>query len=495
MLEAAGGGGGTDWWGMSMEMIQKLAQSPDIDLQYQIVDGWQKSADLVAEHMGQVTDYRDALATAWPPEKSTASATYLARLDALIKNLNDTYEAALSNHEAMSSASLSLSLAKIEMSKVYSQWDTNNKTLLAFNQQQAQKQQQASNGQPMPSPSPSGDEPPPVTASQQEALRQKAITLMSSVSSDLAEAQLKVVRPAPYTPDSVVQKDPHGVGSGSTGSPVVPPIVPTPYSGGGGGSPSGTSYSPSHSSSFPTTLGGPPPAASGPNFPGSSGGNPGLVLGGANSPSTTLPPPSAGINPITSLPSGSGSITNPGILPPTTGPFLPNGNLPPKTTGSLPGEGGGFKPIGGGLSEGGLKAMPPGGIIGRTPGGGPGEPGAARFGTQRVNPVGGVIGEPGADGVGGRGAAGFSGEGMMGDGRGAVAGSRGSRGQVGRAGTRGTTAEPYGQAGGRRAGRRDQSEEMRWDPDNPWATAAGVDPVVLPPVEQRIDPGPAIGLS
>ena len=35
----------------------------------------------------------------------------------------------------------------------------------------------------------------------------------------------------------------------------------------------------------------------------------------------------------------------------------------------------------------------------------------------------------------------------------------------------------------------------RWDPDNPWETVQGVPPVLLPPVEQRVDPGPAIGLS
>lgn len=488
MLEAAGGGGGgTDWWGMNMEMIQSLAQSPDIDAHYEIIDGWQKSAELLGEHMGQVQDYRDALATAWPPEKSSAAATYLARLDGLLKQLNETYEATLSNHEAMSSASLSLSLAKTEMNKVYSQWDTNNKTLLAFNQQQAQKKQQATSGQPTPSPSPSGDEPPPVTASQQEALRQKAITLMSGVSSDLAQAQLKVVRPAPYQPEITVEK---GQGTGGTGTgnvPVVPPIVPTPYSGGG----SGTSSSSTRGSTFPTPSGNTSPTT-GSNFPSGSGGNPGLVLGGANPPSTLPPPPSTGLNPITSLPGGAGPITTgPGVLPPGTGPFIPNGTLPRTTTGNLPGEGGGFKSFGGGLPDGGLKAMPPGGMIGKAPGGGLGEPGAARFGTQRVNPVGGVIGESGA---GGRGAGGFNGESMMGGGRGAAPGARG--GSTGRTGMRGAVSEqPYGQAGGRRSGRRDQSEDMRWDPDNPWATEEGVDPVVLPPVEQRIDPGPAIGLS
>lgn len=478
MLEAAGGGGaGTDWFGMSMEMIQQLAQSPDIDAHYQIVDGWQKSADLVSEHMFQVQQYRESLATAWPPEKSSAAAAYITRLDALISNLNETYEAALSNHEALSSASLSLSLAKTEMNKIYSQWDANNKTLAAFNQQQQPK---TASSQPTPSPSPSGEEPPPVTASQQEALRQKAITLMSGVSSDLAQAQLKVVRPTPYDATAGIEKDPHQVGPGAGGPATLPPIVPTSFAGGGGaGSTSGSSFSSGHgSATFPTSPNNALPTTGSP-FPGSGGGNPGLVLGGTN---TAPPPPfTTNPNPITTLPASGTPITNPGIVPPGTSPFLPNGNLP--TGGSFPKGEAGFKSFGG-VPEGGLRAMPPGGIIGRTPGVGLGEPAAGRLGPQRVNPIGGVIGEPTA------------GPGMMAGGRGAASGVRGGSGAAGRGGMSAVgNQQPYGQLGGRRSGRRGQSEDTAWDPDNPWVTDEGVDPVVLPPIEQRIDPGPAIGLS
>jgi hypothetical protein len=492
MLDAAGGGGaGTDWWGMSMERIQQLAQSPDIDAHYQIVDGWQKSAELVGEHMFQVQQYRESLASAWPPEKSSAAAAYVTRLDALIKNLNETYEAALSNHEAMASASLSLGLAKSEMSKIYSQWDTNNKTLLAFNQQQAQKKAQAAGGRPTPSPSPSGEEPPPVTADQQEALRQKAITLMSGVSSDLAQAQLKVVRPTPYKPVIPVDKDPHQVGSGGNGPANLPPIVPTPYPGGGGGSStSGSSFPTNHgSATFPTSASNTLPTTES-SFPGSGSGNPGLVLGGTNPPST-LPPPTFTPNPspITSLPGGGGPTFNPGILPPGSGPIPPNGTLS-TGGGKIPlGEGEGLKPFGG-VPEGGLRAMPPGGIIGKTPGGGMGEPVTGRFGPQRVNPVGGVIGEsggsPGMMGGGGRGVA----AGVRGSG-----GGRGNASMAGRGAINGNSSQPYGQSGGRRGGRRGQSEDTAWDPDNPWVTDEGVDPVVLPVAEQRIDPGPAIGLG
>jgi hypothetical protein len=55
--------------------------------------------------------------------------------------------------------------------------------------------------------------------------------------------------------------------------------------------------------------------------------------------------------------------------------------------------------------------------------------------------------------------------------------------------------QPFGTMPARPSIARDQqSNSSHWDPDNPWETAEGVAPVVLPPAEQPVDPGPAIGL-
>ena len=126
--------------------------------------------------------------------------------------------------------------------------------------------------------------------------------------------------------------------------------------------------------------------------------------------------------------------------------------------------------------------MAPNGVIGGMPVGGGqargasgiglGQPGAGRAGA-RINPVGGVIGE---------------GHGALGSRRGAPGGMSAAEHPTGNG--------MYGQgAAGRRAGRRDEAEGPHWDPDNPWETADGVDPVVLPAPVQRVDPGPAIGLG
>jgi hypothetical protein len=111
--------------------------------------------------------------------------------------------------------------------------------------------------------------------------------------------------------------------------------------------------------------------------------------------------------------------------------------------------------------------MPSGGVIGATPGSGmigqmPGGATGGRTPTAgRVNPVGGVIGQQG-----------------------------GARGGVPAHGQTG----PMMGGQGRTRGRNQESEPERWDPDNPWSTEQGVDPVVLPPDDHGpIDPGPAIG--
>lgn len=465
MLDGGGGGGGTPWESMTLEFMQQLIQNPSTDAQWKLASAWQKSADLLNEHKFQVQEYRDNLATAWPPEKSTAAAAYIERLDQLIKNLSDTYEASITNQGALSSATGSIYQAQVQMDKIYQEY-TNNKTALdAYNAKQTQQQNSTT---PTPSPSPSGDEPP-VAPGRQEALRVQAANLLSGVSTDLAQAQAQIVKPTPYTVGTDRgDGEKKAVGDGNTyTAPALPPVIPTSSDG------TTTSTRPTGTATtFPTSI----PTTPTPVTPTTGTLQPGIVLGGTT---PTLPTTTPGISPITPVVPGGGGgpLPNPGLLPPSTG-LLPGGTSPLAPTTPGLGRGGlgvpreGVLRSGGGLSEGGgMRGMAPGGIIGGTPGTrGIGQLGAGGAGTRRVNPVGGVIGE---------GAAGS----RRGVGTGSMSASERSAGM-------------YGQgAGGRRSGRRDEGDDIHWDPDNPWETAEGVDPVVLPIKVQRVDPGPAIGLG
>lgn len=455
---AAAGGGGTPWESMDLDTMQRLIQSPSTDKQWELVTGWQRSAELLSEHRFQVQDYRDNLASAWPPEKSAASAAYLGRLDELIANLTETYEATLANHDAMVAATGSIYQAQVKMNKIFEEYANNKSALETFTAKQ-------NSPTPTPSPSPSGEQPP-VAPGRQEELRVQAAMLLSSVSTDLAQAQVRLRTPAPYE-----GKYFDGKTESNDGSSYVPPPIPPITSVSVSDSSSGRSGK-TPSATFPTHSSVVQPVTT---PPGLGAQQPGIVLGGATPPALT--PQIGGPNPLSpTLPSGvSGPLTNPGLVSPG-GTLLPRGSssvLPRGTNGAGRGVGlpreGLIRP-GGSLPEG-MRAMPPGGIIGGTPGVGLGQPASNRAGARRVNPVGGVIGESGSGPATRRGA---SSAGM-------VSGERASG--------------LYGQGSAQRSDRRAEADDLHWDPDNPWETAEGVAPVVLPVREQRIDPGPAIGLG
>jgi hypothetical protein len=426
MLDTGGGGGGTPWESMTLDLMQRLIQNPDIEAHWRLVEAWNKSAQLLGDHLWQMREYRSNLAAVWPPQKSPAAAAYLDRLDELISNLNETYEASIANHRAFSVVTGSVAQAQAQMQKIYQQYQTNKAAL-------------------------SAQGGTPVASGRQEELRLQAVKLLSSVSTDLAEAQSQIVKPTPYAQYRKKGKDSTPVGSdGDFVAPRLPRVTPS------------VSNDRDVSKSTHTTV----PSVD--SSPGMGTQQPGLVLGGITQP---LPqpatPPSSPINPA--LPGGAGGeVVSSGLVPPSTG-LLPRVGQPlaPPTPGG--GRGGGVIRGGiagpGRLPEGEMRAGPPAGLIGGMPGYGGGHRGSGRTGARRINPVGGIIG--GGD---------------------RPLGSRRGTGGVYSSGVNGQ-ASP-----GRHQGRAGEADSKRWDPDNPWETAVGVDPVVLPPPDQPIDPGPAIGL-
>ncbi|MEU8815618.1 hypothetical protein [Actinoplanes sp. NPDC048796] len=469
---AADGGGGTNWYAMTIPDMQNLIQQPDTAKHYELLTGWKQSADLITEHRWQVQNYRDNLAAVWPPEKNEAALAYLTRLDELIQNLDETYEAALANHDAFASATLSISLAQKDIQAIHDEYMANAQLLTTFNTEQLQAQKADPDRTPT--------EKPPVPDGHQEQLRQKAAALLSTVSSDLALAQVSIRTPKLYQPTNTIDEKISANDGSVYTAPPLPPITPA-FLGSEEAARSSrpaitfpTAGGPSTGATSPalTSPGLNPPAATSPNL----GQQPGLILGATN---PQAPPPTV-TNPIaTPLPSGPpGTVTSPGPFPPVANTPFPVGGTstnPLTVTGptrgvSLPREILN-RPTANGAN--GLHAMPPGGLIGGMPGVGVGQQGGVRSGPTRVNPVGGIIGSP-------NGAAGVNG---LNNRTGSTTGHSGS------------FAGPYGHTGGRTSARLGEPEDNRWDPDNPWATAQGVDPIVMPPRDRKIDPGPAIGLD
>lgn len=471
MLIADEGGsyGGTHWMAKEVPAMWAAIANQDTEAHYQVVGGWSKTADLTLAHLAQVRAYRDNLASVWPPSKSPAAAAYIARLDKLMVDLQATHDAASANYTAFSTVTLTLSMARKKLQELYNKYESNAKQNYVWQQKQ---EAAAASPTPSPTPSPSGAlKVPPVPAAQQEELNRQARIIMYDLSNTLMGAQATLKKPKPYDPAGAKDDVEHG---GSTGDPAlgfaVPPLIPPPGAGSIG--PSGSTFAPVSNSTITP----------------------------AHPPATTPIGPSTGVG----VPGNGpvlGSVGPPVITPPTPGPLPTPGPSPvPPPQGLLPGligpgGGTGLTPSGAPLPHGGKAsphalmkpgmgtgpagrvAMPSGGVIGATPGSGligqvpPAGTGARAGGQTRANPVGGVIGQQGTGTLGRSTSAGVHGLG----------------------GLNTPLANPSRQLRGRRD---DDAQGESWDPDNPWATAEGVAPVVRPPgAPAPIDPGPAIGYS
>jgi len=281
---------------------------------------------------------------------------------------------------------------------------------------------------------------PPVTGAQQEQLNDRARAVMSGLSAELVQARMSIATPATYDPANRIQ-DTHTdrTGTGST-APIIPPVVPVYPS-------TDTSVRASSAPVSPV-----PPVVD----PSTSNRLPGLILGGTQPGLGTVP--SVGHMPI-QPPSTAGAPLPTVISPTTVGPMAPS-----KSTSNVAAKPTLGQPLTRGAPVGvsppiGNRPMAPGGVIGAVPGM---TPNPSNSPTSRVNPVGGVINSPGQQPARGKAGVGY----------------------------------PMGTVAGRPQGGHDQSDDSRrWDPDNPWETAEGVPAVLAPAPEQRVDPGPAIGLS
>ncbi|ROP31931.1 hypothetical protein [Couchioplanes caeruleus] len=462
MLIAGGGGGygGTDWNSKDVRTMWAAVANQQTDSHFDVVSGWKQTAELTLTHLGQVKMYRDNLASVWPPSKSPASAAYLERLDNLIADLQATHEAASANYTTFSTVTLTLSLARHKLQPLFEQYEANERANLSW-----QAKQQAEAADPAEPPKISF---PPVSAAQQEQLNTQARAIMYDLSSTVISGQAALQKPKPYNPAEYSRYVTGGDDQEYSNSGLaVPPVIPSPE-GASGRSASNPTNSSMPSSPSNSSL----PGVTNPGGAGIIGSGPTL---GSMSPTTANLPQSP-----THGTTGAGNL-----IPPATGTsasFHPSAITAPGATNPL--FSGGIPPRGerltepggsrtGGSGPAGRMTMPPGGIIGAGPGNGvigqmPANiPGSRTSVGGRVNPVGGVISPQGASPVGGTPARPAS------------------------------TPHAVGGLIQPLTGTREHSERpstKRWDPDNPWATDEGVDPVLLPPADPSpIDPGPAIG--
>ncbi|RAK32731.1 hypothetical protein B0I29_11326 [Actinoplanes lutulentus] len=193
MIAATGGGGGTNWAALRVDQMWAMLASHDEATHARLAGGWRRSSELVQEHIGQVRRYRESLADAWPPSRSPAAAAYFTRLDALITNLEETYEAAVANQRAFGGASGALRSARREMAAIAREHAANDLLLAGFAEEKRLHQLVGGKSR--------GAAPQrPVSVGRQAVLEARARAVMQSLSAELAQAQTALVVPSPYKP-------------------------------------------------------------------------------------------------------------------------------------------------------------------------------------------------------------------------------------------------------------------------------------------------------
>lgn len=430
-------------------------QDHDTANHWKQVAGWRKVCDLAQTHLGRLHEYRRGLAAAWPPETSAASSTYLAELDELIDKVQRTHDAAAANYTALSAATQAISTTRAALRKIHEVYAAKLQQKQAYDSMAADPKAVMGNRVTTP----------PVADGELEQLNVQARSMMFGLSGELQQAQATLRKPPAAPPRP--RRDPSSSDAYDTPAPLIPPILPIP---------------------MPALPARQQPPANAPGGVPSTQVVPvtGPVLGGTT----------AGVAPPTPSPAAPGISTSPSGIGPSAS--IPPGPMTRALTPRPDGVSGINRATSDIKSEiprtpPPSRAMPPGGLIGGVPGVGLGQPASPANPTRRINPVGGVIGGGGA-GTTPTGGAGS----RPGGGRGLPSGQhlppmRGSAGPV--SGISGLgPSYPHG-----RPGQREKSQDeisRSWDPDQPWETAKGVDPVVRPPEDQTPpDPGPAIGFN
>ncbi|MFI7598900.1 hypothetical protein [Actinoplanes sp. NPDC049681] len=454
-------------------------------------DALNKAQQMLNGHGQALKQARAQLADRWPPETNAAAAAYLVELDRLITAVDATALNCAVNVAHINLVSDAIVQSHETLKPLYEEYVANEGALAQYEKDVDEFGDGASiipGGKTIAEGAKRLFSSPPVADGRQDELTRRVQQEMTSLAGAAQDGATRIQPPPPYEPPTVtpgIEDDAQNIGGGggrrSSGGAVRPPRIDPPAhtrTSPGGAASDGTSASGGHlgGGAVPSPV---PGLHSSPS--GASGSGPALSGIGAPPvlPTPVQPLPATGAGPVPVPPAGPG-VPVPGLLPgvlPGAGGGLPAGGLGPVgpnnriTSGVPAGRPAALRGPGGAI--GGLRN----GVIGGVPGTG-GLPGAGglpggggmqlRAGAQsRINPVGGVIGQQ-------------HGPAVAGAGRGSVRGT---------AANAGVATAP----GGRRRPGGSPDGGQRWDPDNPWETAEGVDPVIAPDHSgDRIDPGPGI---
>jgi hypothetical protein len=113
-----GGGSGTYWYGVNIEDMWRWVNR-DLSPHYTQATSWKKTSELTGLYYQRLQAFRDKLAVAWNPKNSPASQAYLAKLDDLIKAVQDVDDVSGRNYQASVDIPNAISEARYKLEPIY----------------------------------------------------------------------------------------------------------------------------------------------------------------------------------------------------------------------------------------------------------------------------------------------------------------------------------------------------------------------------------------
>lgn len=211
MNDGGGGGGyaGTYWWNVDVPYMWEVLENQETTPHFEVVAGWGLTIGLLIDHLSTVKSYRDRLVEVWPPERSAASAAYVARLDDLIAVLWRNHEAAVANYQALGVVAQALHTARARVRSLYAEYV---------------RQEQAEAGAEAVRRASAGRVIAPSVASRKAELNEQARAVMYDLSNAIVSGRTALQVPEPYDPARLGQaeQDAHyGGGSGHSAAMTV----------------------------------------------------------------------------------------------------------------------------------------------------------------------------------------------------------------------------------------------------------------------------------
>lgn len=181
----------TTWFERDVPAMWRVLENQQSDNHWRLVAGWRKAADLTATHLRRLEQYRANLAEAWPPDRSTAAAAYVSRLDFLIQNVRATHEVAAANYSTLAATVGALALARRDLEPLYDEYVTKARAMKAHAELAAFNAMSEGPGVIGAAPAGPGD---------LERLNNRARAIMYTLSHTLVEAEAAIRQPPAYQP-------------------------------------------------------------------------------------------------------------------------------------------------------------------------------------------------------------------------------------------------------------------------------------------------------